>query len=57
MIKQDLKLSDKDIDEFTKQFSKRYIFKKKINALLCFFISLCGISAVLYSNLFLKILY
>ena len=54
MIKQDLKLSDKDIDEFTKQFSKRYIFKKKINALLCFFISLCGISAVLYSRFIFK---
>ncbi len=39
-----------DIDEFGKQFSKRYILKKKVNAVLCFFIAFCGTTAVLYSR-------
>ena len=37
-------------DEFIEQFGKRYILKKRVNALLCFFISLCGTTAVLYSR-------
>lgn len=56
MIKQDLKLSDKDIDEFTKQFSKRYIFKKKMRFYV--FSSLFAEYLQYYiRDLFLKILY
>ena len=39
-----------DIEEFSERFSKRYILKKRVNALLCFFIAFCGTSAVLYSR-------
>ena len=45
-----LKTSDKEIDEFAKRFSKRYILKKRVNAIICFFIALCGLTAVLYSR-------
>lgn len=44
------KISEKEIDEISERFSKRYILKKRVNAILCFFIALCGISAVLYSR-------
>ena len=45
-----MKASDREIDEFAERFSKRYILKKRVNALLCFFIALCGATAVLYSR-------
>lgn len=35
MNKQSGKLSDREIDEFGRQFSKRYIVKKRVNAILC----------------------
>ncbi|MCR5090068.1 MAG: hypothetical protein K6C08_11230 [Oscillospiraceae bacterium] len=38
-----------DLDEFQDRFIRRYRLKKKINAVLCFFIFLCGVTAVLYS--------
>lgn len=44
------KISEKEIDEFAERFRKRYIFKKRVNALLCFFITACGTTAVLYSR-------
>ena len=43
-------MKDLDINEFSERFSRRYILKKRVNALLCFFIALCGTSAVLYSR-------
>ena len=44
-----MRISDRELEEFSERFSKRYTLKKKVNALLCFFIALCGTSAVLYS--------
>ena len=38
-----------DLDEFQARFDRRYIIKKRINAVLCLFIALCGTSSVLYS--------
>ena len=38
-----------NIDDFANRFRARYVFKKNVNALLCFFIFLCGTSGVLYS--------
>ncbi len=49
-MKQNPKVSERELDEFIEQFGKRYILKKRVNALLCFFISLCGTTAVLYSR-------
>ena len=49
-MKQSAKVSEREIDEFREQFGKRYILKKRVNALLCFFIALCGTTAVLYSR-------
>lgn len=49
-MKQSPRTTENRIDEFAEQFSKRYIFKKKINALQCFFIAICGTTAVLYSK-------
>ena len=49
-VKQDPKVSEREIDEFREQFGKRYILKKRVNALLCFFIFLCGTTALLYSR-------
>ena len=40
----------KELEEFSARFSKRYILKKRVNALLCFFIAACGTSAVMYSR-------
>jgi len=45
-----LRISEREIEEFSERFSKRYILKKKVNTLLCFFIALCGTTAVLYSR-------
>lgn len=45
-----MKASEREIDEFAERFSKRYILKKRVNAILCFFIALCGLTAVLYSR-------
>ena len=39
-----------ELEEFSRRFSERYILKKKVNAFLCFFIALCGTTAVLYSR-------
>ena len=50
MTPPNLKLSDLEIEEFSEQFSRRYIQKKRVNAILCFFIACCGTSAVLYSR-------
>lgn len=50
MADQSLRVSEKELEEFGERFSRRYIFKKKVNAILCFFIALCGTSAVLYSR-------
>ncbi len=50
MINESHKVSEREIDEFNERFSKRYILKKRVNALLCFFIAFCGTSAVLYSR-------
>ena len=38
-----------DLDEFQARFSRRYTIKKRVNAIICLFIALCGISSVLYS--------
>ncbi len=38
-----------DLDTFQDRFIRRYRMKKKFNAVLCFFIFLCGVTAVLYS--------
>lgn len=46
---QHTKLTEREIDEFAARFGRRYILKKRVNALLCFFIAFCGASAVLYS--------
>ena len=43
-------ITEKDIDQFSKEFSRRYKRKKRINALLCLFIAFSGFSAVLYSK-------
>ena len=51
MTKQNGKVSDSEIEEFSRRFRRRYILKKKVNALLCFLIAFCGISAVIYSML------
>lgn len=45
-----LRIPDRELEEFSERFSKRYILKKKVNALLCFFIAFCGTTAVLYSR-------
>jgi hypothetical protein len=50
MAKQSLNVSEEEIDEFSARFNKRYILKKRVNALLCFFIAFCGTTAVLYSR-------
>ena len=50
MTEQRIKVSEKELEEFGERFSRRYIFKKKANAILCFFIALCGTTAVLYSR-------
>lgn len=50
MEKQELKVSEKELEVFGERFSRRYILKKRVNALLCFFIAICGTSAVLYSR-------
>lgn len=42
--------TNRELEEFTERFSRRYILKKKVNALLCFFIAFCGTAAVLYSR-------
>ena len=47
--KTEMKVSEIEIDEFSERFNKRYILKKRVNALLCFFIAFCGTSAILYS--------
>ena len=39
-----------ELEEFSRRFSERYILKKRVNAFLCFFIALCGTTAVLYSR-------
>ena len=44
-----MKLTDKEIDEFSEWFSSRYILKKRVNEFICFFIAFCGTTAVLYS--------
>ncbi len=31
-----LKLTDKEIDEFSEWFSSRYILKKRVNEFICF---------------------
>ncbi len=46
----DLKLTEKEIDEFGERFCRRYTLKKRVNAIICFFIAFCGTSAVLYSR-------
>lgn len=38
-----------NIDTIIERFNQRYIIKKRINAIICFFIAICGVSAVLYS--------
>lgn len=50
MANQNLKVTESELEEFSRRFSRRYIFKKKVNAILCFFIALCGTTAVLYSK-------
>ena len=50
MTEQSLKDSERELEEFGERFRRRYIFKKKANAILCFFIALCGTTAVLYSR-------
>ena len=42
--------AERDIDCYIERFGRRYILKKKVNAFLCFFIALCGTTAVLYSR-------
>ena len=32
-------LTEKEIDEFNERFSRRYLLKKRVNALICFFIA------------------
>lgn len=49
-MKQSPKVSEREIDEFRERFEKRYILKKRVNAVLCFFVALCGTTAVLYSR-------
>ncbi len=49
-MKQDLKVSEQEIDKFIDRFNKRYILKKKVNALLCIFVAVMGTTAVLYSR-------
>ena len=49
MTKQNLKVSERELEEFSERFSRRYILKKRANMLLCFFIAFIGASAVLYS--------
>ena len=53
MTKQSAKISERDFEAFSLRFRQRYILKKKVNALLCLFIALCGTAAVLYSHLVL----
>ena len=43
-------VSDNRIDEFINKFNERYAFKKRINAIICFLIFICGLSAILYSK-------
>ncbi len=50
MSDKNMKVSERELEEFSERFRRRYIFKKKANAILCFFIALCGTSAVLYSR-------
>lgn len=50
IIKARQKISEQEIDEFGEMFSKRYILKKRVNALICFIIAFCGTTAVLYSR-------
>lgn len=45
-----MKLTDRELDEFSERFSRRYVLKKRVNSLLCFIIGLCGTTAVLYSR-------
>lgn len=40
---------ESNLDILLERFNDRYVFKKKINAIICFVIAFCGISAVLYS--------
>lgn len=42
-------LTEKEIEEFSNRFDRRYALKKRTNALICFFITFSGMSAVLYS--------
>lgn len=48
-MNQHTKLTEREIDEFAARFGRRYILKKRVNALLCFFIAFCGATAVQYS--------
>ena len=50
MAEQSLKVSERELEDFGERFSRRYILKKKANAILSFFIALCGTTAVLYSR-------
>ena len=54
MAKQRPKISAQDFEAFSQRFRKRYILKKKVNALLCLFIALCGTAAVIYSHFVLR---
>lgn len=40
---------DLDLEQFQARFENRYRIKKIVNAVLCFIVTFCGVSAVLYS--------
>lgn len=44
-----MNISDNKFDEYLIEFNKRYAYKKRVNAFICFLITICGISAILYS--------
>ena len=41
------------LEEYERFFHERYVLKKKVNAVLCFLLVFCGISALLWSALVL----